>query len=189
MLPGLLLRHVCRRVRELNRLFLLLLVGCSGGGGADAGPDATASDAPSGDGYVAPILDACSPIEGGAACNAGAVPCGTKSCTAGTQFCCINDGGTTCDPVEGGMPPPMGGYCAGATKAYCYEAANCPNNELCCGFVGTGGGYATTCQPTCSGNAVQFCHGSAECGSNGPCVGQMCNGVFVETCGGLLECP
>lgn len=175
----------------------ILLPACSSGdnttdgGGSDSATDGTviydvAADTP-------PILDACVAVPDGAACDPANVVCGTKTCPVATQFCCDNDGGFTCDPIDGGgmgpPPPPPGGNCAGATQTFCDEAANCPNNQLCCGFVGAGGGYATTCEPACTGNAVQFCHGNAECGSGGPCVVQTCHGVTVQTCGGLTECP
>ena len=177
-----------------------MLAACSGGGGGnDAGPDvlggpdsssdvgvATDADA---DVFVAPVLDACVPVEGGAACDPAHVPCGTSSCTAGSQFCCIQSdaGSFTCDPTS--MPTQCQMMMTAGTTEYCDEAANCPDAELCCGYVGGGGGYSTSCQASCQGTAIQFCHGNAECGSNGPCVVQHCRGVLVETCGGLLECP
>jgi hypothetical protein len=82
----------------------------------------------------------------------------------------------------------MAMQCQGNTVATCDQAANCPSGQVCCGFVGPGGGYATSCQPTCEGNAVQFCRGTEECAA-GSCVVQTCSGVLVETCGGLTECP
>lgn len=183
----------------MKRLVLVsvLAAACGGGGsGADGGLDATSDAPPDAAADIGPILDACTAIEGGAACNPAHVKCGpTLSCAAGSQFCCIaNEAGTfACDPVDAGMMMMMmqcqGMMMSEGTTMYCDEAANCPNSELCCGFVGTGGGFATSCHPSCGGNAVQFCHGNAECGSSGPCIGQMCNGVFVETCGGLIECP
>jgi hypothetical protein len=187
-------------------LLVALLLGtfaaCGGGDNtSDAGSDATTSDAPS-DGLNAsdaadshvPVLDACVAIDGGAACDPGHVVCGSTKCTAGVQLCCIEDGGFTCVAVDAGgggppppPPPPPGGACSGGTKAFCDEAANCPDAEVCCGFVGSGGGYATSCQPSCPGLAIQFCHGSAEC-VTGTCVGQTCSGEYVETCGPIAEC-
>jgi hypothetical protein len=201
-------------LRQLKKPWLLLLVGaapfvtyaCSSNDVGDAGPsDSTAQDSPAdntavdggqpgdADAHV-PVLDACVAIEGGLACDPAHITCGTKQCTAGSEFCCIAlaDAGMmmmmmgpfTCDTdaMQCQMMMSQG------TVAYCDEAANCPDNEVCCGFIGGNGGYATSCQPSCGGNAIQFCHGNAECAS-GTCVGQTCNGEYIETCGALIECP
>ncbi len=200
---------------QLNKWLLLLSAvpiatyACSSGNDVgDAGPgDSTAQDSPGDSATVdvadagqtgdadahVPVLDACVPIEGGLACDPTHVTCGTTQCTAGSEFCCIEltDSGMmmmgmpyTCDTTA--MQCQMG--MTQGTVAYCDEAANCPNAQVCCGFIGGNGGYATSCQPSCEGNAIQFCHGSAECAS-GTCVGQTCNGEYVETCGALVECP
>jgi hypothetical protein len=213
----LLLRHLRGELRQLNtKRWLLLLLGaipvathaCSSGNDAnDAGPgDSTAQDSPAdnsasdggqpsdADAHV-PLLDACVAIEGGLACDPAHIACGTTQCMAGSELCCIEreagmmmmmmmQGQFTCDTDA----MQCQGMMSQGTVAYCDEAANCPNEEVCCGFIGSNGGYATSCQPSCEGNAVQFCHGSAECAS-GTCVGQTCNGEYVETCGALLECP
>jgi len=201
VLSGVLLRHVRGELRQLRyaAAILVALAACGGGGNSgDAGSDATTkdssvdgmpSDANTGDAGHLPILDACVPIDGGLACDPAHVKCGTMDCTAGSQFCCItSEAGTfTCDMTS--MPMQCQGMMmAEGTAMYCDEAANCPDAGVCCGFIGAGGGYATSCQPSCEGNAIQFCHGSAECAS-GTCVGQTCNGTYVETCGALLECP
>ncbi len=197
-------------VNSVHKIWLVLLcvvvaafAACGGDDNStsDAGPDAATEDSPSitdaytdagpsmdADAHVV-LLDACVPIEGGLACDPGHIQCGTSSCIPGSQFCCITNDASTfaCDQTS--MPMQcMGMMNSEGTTMYCDEAANCPDAQVCCGFVGTGGGYATSCQPSCGGNAIQFCHGSAECAS-GTCVGQNCNGVHVETCGALSECP
>jgi len=144
---------------------------------ADGGSDAPADASPK----------VCVPVEGGLACDPAHIACGALLCDAGAQICCINDGGAkeTCTvppPTDGGKPPPNS--CTG-TKMACDEAADCPSGQLCCGFVGGGGGFATACQTSC-GTGLQICHGSAEC-VTGECVVQQCRGVTIETCGNL--CP
>ena len=203
MLPGMLLRHLPGKLRQLSRLRTAalaavgLLLACGGDDGStDGGADATqgtdgaqgndaSADAPS-DG-TAPGPDGCVPVEGGLACDPGHVTCGTTPCDVATQFCCITDGGAkqTCDtdPPDSGKPPPA--TCTTGSKAFCDEAADCPSGQLCCGFVGAGGGFATTCAASC-GTGIQFCRGSAEC-TSGSCVVQQCRGENVETCGSF--CP
>jgi hypothetical protein len=189
-------------MRKISAVAIAFLLACSDDTTtSDAGADATASDASADSAPVdagsdvhlsdaaeggGPILDACVAIEGGHPCDPAHITCGTTSCTAGSQFCCIqNDAGTfTCDTMTTQCQTMM----VSGTTMYCDEAANCPDAEVCCGFIGAGGGYATSCQAACAGNAIQFCHGSAECAS-GSCVGRTCNGVYVETCGALVECP
>ncbi len=212
MLPGLLLRYVHGSVRELmatknkNKLVLasaaIVIAGaggtfmaCSSGdtSGGDAG-DATTQDVvgnndaanDAGGNDTGPTSDACVPADGGLACDPAHVTCGTKACDAGTQFCCISDAGTkfTCDNLsaDGGIPTNV---CAGSTKDTCDEAANCPAGQICCGFVGPGGGFSTACQTSC-GTGLQFCRSSTECKA-GVCTVQLCRGVTIETCGSL--CP
>lgn len=185
---------------RIRILLCSALLACGGGDSSndDAGQDATQPDAGDDGGALdaspsdageggGPILDACVAVDGGAPCDPAHIQCGTTECTVGSQYCCIaNDAGSfTCDTTstkcQGTMMSP-------GTSMYCDEAANCPDAQVCCGFAGSAGGYATACQPSCGGNAVQFCRGSAECAS-GPCVVQHCNGVDVQTCGGLIECP
>ena len=183
---------------------LLAFPACSGDNtnGQDSGPDVTQGDVVAQDVAIqdsgppdvneaGPILDACAPIEGGAACDPAHIQCGaTLSCTAGSQFCCIaNEAGTfMCDSVA--MPTMcQGNMMAPGTAMYCDEAANCSDAGLCCGYFGSGGGFASSCRSSCPLSALQLCHGNAECGSNGPCIGQTCHGVYIETCGGLAECP
>ena len=166
-------------------------------GGGDATTDGEGVDGAASDGASdasdasAPKPDGCVPVEGGLACDPGHVTCGTTSCDLAKQFCCIDDGGAslTCDddpPDSGGgpPPPPPPNGCTG-TKATCDEAADCPSGQICCGFVGIGGGFATACETSC-GNGLQFCRGSAEC-VKGDCVVQTCQGETVETCGSF--CP
>ena len=170
---------------------------CSGddSAGGDAGPDATndgegidvvVPDGASDGGADAPSKpDGCSPIDGGFACDPGRVTCGATSCDLAKQYCCItSDGGKdTCT----NNPPDSGtsNLCVGGTKAFCDEAADCPNGQICCGFVGPMGGFTTSCQASC-GTGIQFCRGSAECTSDS-CVAQTCRGESIETCGAF--CP
>ena len=171
---------------------------CGGGdtSNGDAGDATTGNDVsnPQQDSAVEAASDAgadvtsgaCVPVEGGLACDPAHITCGAKMCDAGTQFCCITDGGAklVCDNLtaDGGIPTNV---CAGSTKATCDEAANCPQGQVCCGFVGSSGGFSTSCQTSC-GTGLQFCRGSAECKS-GQCTVQQCRGVTIETCGSL--CP
>ncbi len=162
----------------------------NGDGGVDAtANDAQANDAPANDtsaNDVTPPNDgACVPADGGLACDPGKVTCGNTSCDLTKQFCCIDDAGTkqTCDnyPPDTGPPPPNG--CNG-TKVDCDEAADCPSGQVCCGFVGAGGGFATSCRQGGCGTGIQMCRSTNECAS---CVVQTCRGVTMETCGAL--CP
>jgi hypothetical protein len=170
----------------------LIIFACGGDAtNGDAGPDATQGDASGGD-VVVPSdgaadtstkPDGCVAIDGGLACDPAHIACGNMQCEAGAQVCCINDGGTkeTCaipPPSDGGKPPPNS--CTG-TKMACDEAADCPSGQICCGFVGTAGGFATTCQTSC-GTGLQFCHGSAECVTGECTIQTQCHGVTIETC-------
>ena len=172
---------------------LLTLAACGGDStNDDAGADATQGDSgrdvATNDAGTNDANKTCVPIEGGLPCDGVHVACGNLLCDAGTQVCCIADGGTkeTCTiapPTDGGKPPPNA--CT-ATKMACDEAADCPSGQICCGFVGTGGGFATSCQTSC-GTGLQFCHGSAECVSGQCTVLPQCHGVTIETCGAF--CP
>lgn len=86
--------------------------------------------------------------------------------------------------TDSGKPPPPN-TCTGTTMV-CDEAADCPSGQICCGFVGNGGGFATKCQTSC-GTGLQFCHGSAECLSGTCTITPNCHGVTIETCNGI--CP
>lgn len=190
-----------RYMHQLTRavaLSLLTLGACNGDStNGDAGPDATQGNDSGSDvvttndtGASDAGTDAdktCVPVDGGLPCDGLHVACGNLQCDAGTQVCCINDGGTkeTCTPVQqdGGKPPPN--VCT-ATKMACDEAADCPSGQICCGFVGSGGGFNTACQASC-GTGLQFCHGSAECSSGSCTVMPNCHGVTIETCGSF--CP
>ena len=170
-------------------------VACGGDDtGNDAG-DATTTDAEgtdvvvsdAGSDGVAPGPDGCVPIADGAACDPGHVTCGSTSCDLTKDVCCVADGGAkfTCTvprPTDGGKPPPNA--CTG-TEAFCDEAADCPAGQVCCGFVGATGGFATSCATSC-GTGLQFCHGNAECVS-GTCTAQPCRGETIETCSSV--CP
>lgn len=168
---------------------------CSGDStpGGDGGPDATTdgegidvvvSDSGS---DVVTKPDGCTPIDGGLACDPGHVTCGGTSCDLTKQFCCITDAGAgnTCTTYPPDSGPPPKNSCTGETKVLCDEAADCPSGQVCCGFVGASGGFATSCAASC-GTGIQFCRGSAECTSDS-CVAQTCRGESVETCGAF--CP
>lgn len=166
---------------------------CSGDStpGGDGGPDATtdgegidAVTSDSGSDVVAQS-DGCTPIEGGLACDPGHVTCGGTSCDLTKQFCCIADAGNTCTNYPPDSGPPPKNSCTGQTKVLCDEAADCPSGQICCGFVGSTGGFTTSCAASC-GTGIQFCRGSAECTSDS-CVAQTCRGESVETCGSF--CP
>jgi len=183
-------------MHQLTRAIALsmLTLGACGGdstnddGGADATQGSDASSDVVGTSDSSTKSDACVAIDGGAACDPAHITCGTLLCDAGSQVCCINDGGaketcTVAPPTDGGKPPPNS--CT-ATKMACDEAADCPSGNVCCGFVGAGGGFTTSCAPSC-GTGLQFCHGSAEC-VTGECTLQaQCHGVTIETCSSF--CP
>ncbi|HEY1956848.1 MAG TPA: hypothetical protein VGH28_14610 [Polyangiaceae bacterium] len=153
--------------------------------GGDATTDAPVTDAPATDGETKP--DGCVPIDGGLACDPGHVACGSAACDLTTQFCCIADAGAgnTCTNYPPDSGPPPKNNCTGETKVLCDEAADCPSGQVCCGFVGATGGFATSCSTSC-GTGIQFCHGSAEC-VTGTCTAQQCRGENIETCTTL--CP
>jgi hypothetical protein len=183
-------------MHQLRRVWFLLLplAACGGGdttnddGGTDAtqGSDAASDVVVGNDAGSDTGTKTCVPIEGGLPCDGTHIACGALLCDAGAQICCINDGGAkeTCTiPSDAGKPPPNA--CTG-TKMACDEAADCPSGQICCGFVGSAGGFATTCQTSC-GTGLQFCHGSAECVTGQCTLQQQCHGVTIETCSSL--CP
>ena len=187
-------------VHQLTRIFAasLLTLGACGGDSTndDAGADATqgtdsGSDVATNDSGSdsTPTSDACVPVDGGLACDGLHIACGNNLCDAGAQVCCINDGGTkeTCTvaPVTDSGKPPPPNACTG-TSMTCDEAADCPSGQICCGFVGSAGGFATKCQTSC-GTGLQFCHGSAECLTGECTVQTQCHGVTIETCSAF--CP
>lgn len=173
-----------------------IILACGGGGddstNADGGLDSAANDVSTNDATDASSSDAapandgaCVPVDGGLSCDPGKVTCGNASCDLAKQFCCIDDAGAkqTCDnyPPDSGPPPPNG--CNG-TKVDCDEAADCPSGQVCCGFVGAGGGFTTSCHQGGCGTGIQMCRSTNECAS---CLVQTCRGVTMETCSAL--CP
>ena len=191
------LLHTMRsHVHQLTKTIALLLT--LGACGNDSTKDDAGADATQGTDSGSDVVTqndsgsdagpkSCVPVEGGLPCDGLHIACGSLQCDAGSQVCCIADGGAkeTCTPVQqdGGKPPPN--VCT-ATKMACDEAADCPSGQICCGFVGSSGGFATSCQTSC-GTGLQFCHGSAECTSGQCTVLPQCHGVTIETCGSF--CP
>jgi hypothetical protein len=178
----------------------IAIIGACGGDSTngDAGPDATQGNDAGSDvvgtdasaDVTGDVDKTCVPVEGGLPCDGLHVACGNSECDAGSQICCVTSNGTkeACavpPPTDGGKPPPN--TCAGSKMA-CDEAADCPNGQVCCGFVGPidAGGFNTTCQTSC-GTGLQFCHGSAECVTGTCTVTPNCHGVTIETCGSF--CP
>jgi hypothetical protein len=88
----------------------------------------------------------------------GDIQCGTATCNASTQVCCITANGQT---VNQACTPK--GQCQGASFA-CSSASSCPNNEVCCATL-TQQQQTAQCQPQCQGGFQhpQLCASSAEC--------------------------
>lgn len=203
MLPAVLQRNLRGDVHQLKTWTLgaalvAALAGYAACGddssGDGGGPDGTTTDDAGGSDAVTPddggsdaTPTGCVPIDGGLPCDPGHVACGAATCDTSKQVCCFADGGakatcTTPRPTDGGKPP--ANACVG-TEAFCDEAADCPAGQVCCGFVGSTGGFATSCATSC-GTGLQFCHGNAECVS-GTCTAQQCRGETIETCSSI--CP
>jgi hypothetical protein len=98
----------------------------------------------------------------------GDVNCGSSTCAAPQQFCCVTGAGPGGNPsykCQSGQ-----GNCGGSanpgTPVYCDKTADCPGGDVCCGaeYNGAGGAYYSdvSCQATCNGTGsnpmqVQFC--------------------------------
>ncbi|WP_394833792.1 hypothetical protein LVJ94_45530 [Pendulispora rubella] len=150
----------------------------TGGGDQDAGTDAQAVSDP------------------------GLVSCGSSSCSAPAQYCCIRpDGGTqSCNDVNGGggRDGGGGGNCANGTRIECDEAVDCADAgspQVCCvrlaGGLSGSGEVGNRCQSTANcaraaqGTGRHACKTNGDCGDAGACVTQSCRGRTVRTCGGF----
>ncbi len=87
------------------------------------------------------------------------ISCGTTSCNASTQACCVTQAGGSC--IAKGAP------CQGGTLA-CSSKASCTGANVCCGeFSGTSG--SATCKPSCGAMGIQLCAVDAECTAPATC--------------------
>jgi hypothetical protein len=92
------------------------------------------------------------------------IQCGTASCNAQTQVCCVTFNGQnvteTCTPQ---------GQCSGASLS-CTSAASCTNGEVCCATLSQQQ-QSAQCQTKCQGGFQnpQLCATSAECPQGTTC--------------------
>ncbi len=118
----------------------------------------------------------------------GTTKCGGLSCATASHYCCVDttDGGpATC--LDNGVSA------CGGIRQKCDEAADCPTANICCINAGDAASIAdnTVCVTACDADGFQVCRTDAECKNGLLCVGQMCNGIWIQTCGHLPEmrCP
>ena len=150
------------------------------GGSKDGGANSTDQDSGS-TGNDSGAAATCTPLSGGLPCDPGKIFCGSKSCDAKSEDCCVDThtGSATCAPK---------GTCSGSTTAGlgCDEAADCAAGEVCCftasGVTPTG----SLCQtgPCPLGDFSQSCRGTEECAA-GNCVEGSCSGYKIQTCGAI----
>jgi hypothetical protein len=195
---------------ELGCASVLWLVGCGGstssGSAAEAGTDAPLTEDDGGGGSpdaadaVAPDStppDGASPDaapqeggspDGGLPPNPGVLACGSTTCTAPGQECCLGGG-----PDAGTCIQPPNLQCTTGPTQQCQETGDCPRGQVCC--LGTeaaaNGAYETLCMTSCQASA-QACRTTAECVNGGQCVAvPNCRGRgwLVEYCTGASAPP
>lgn len=110
----------------------------------DGGPRPVDGGVPVGDASVPPADAGPAP---------GRITCGSTSCSATTQECCVVQSGATCIA--------KGGACQGGTFG-CSSKASCTGADVCCGEVSLGGS-GSTCKPSCGPVGIQLCAVDAEC--------------------------
>jgi len=151
------------------------------GDGGSPSPADGAVDAPWGDGpHIqpdAPIVqsDGPPPPQSDAGPPIGVIPCGTDSCNATTQECCVARTGTASCIDKGGQ-------CQGSTVT-CAGPQDCQSSAPVCCAVPTGGnrGVSCTAQQSCQGYVV--CRGDADCSGGQQCCGSGdVRGVTVTYC-------
>ncbi len=87
------------------------------------------------------------------------ISCGTASCNAASQECCVTQGGAACIA--------KGDDCQGGTLS-CSGKASCAGASVCCAqFNGSTGG--ASCQPSCAPGTIQLCGTNAECTAPATC--------------------
>ncbi|MBI2395639.1 MAG: hypothetical protein HYV09_39100 [Deltaproteobacteria bacterium] len=92
------------------------------------------------------------------------ITCGTASCDAATQECCLAIAG------GGSMSCTAKGACSGGVTLACTRSADCASGEVCC-FRATGGTSAgAKCQADCTGRgAIRLCTTDADCATGERC--------------------
>ncbi|WP_394837759.1 hypothetical protein LVJ94_12680 [Pendulispora rubella] len=116
------------------------------------------------------------------ASDPGELVCGNQVCNTDEQYCCLVDGGATCNSPEAGA-------CRGI-EVGCDEQPDCDTEggDVCCGTA-KGGDVSAECKPAsqCSNpfESRRICKTNAECGDADKCVTQPCKGIIISTCGGI----
>jgi hypothetical protein len=121
----------------------------------EAGTDAPIADAPITDAGGDARMDA--PADSGG----GGITCGTTSCNATTQACCV--------PTTGGAPSCIAkaDSCAGG-KLACTAPDTCGGGQKCClGTAGTLSG--STCKASCTITEDQLCDSDSDCTGGDTC--------------------
>jgi len=121
----------------------------AGGGGAPAGGPPHAGPADANPGNDGP----------------GRIRCGTTTCTAVQQFCCVRGTRATCEPAVGGNCPTNG------DRLYCDDRTDCLANQICC---------AADLPSTSS---LADCRLAAVC--NGPKAQHLCDPQLPLSCAGM----
>ena len=112
-----------------------------------------------------PIADASPPPPTDGGTFVGTIQCGTASCDAATQTCCVTFSGQSLNETCTAQ-----GQCKNGASFDCSSAASCPPNEVCCAsFTQTQQG--ASCAPACQGGFQnpQICATSAECPNGQTC--------------------
>jgi hypothetical protein len=111
-----------------------------------------------------PPLDAGPPPLPDAGPLPGQIQCGTSTCDAQTQVCCVTFNGQTVNETCTAQ-----GQCNGAALS-CTSAASCPPNEVCCATL-TQTQQSSQCQNQCQGGFQhpQLCATDGECPQGQTC--------------------
>lgn len=155
-------------------------------GASEARSDAVAPPADAGPGDIvtdASVTDAAS--------EARAVRCGTSSCQAPAQSCCVYDppryacvDGPSCPADDAGNA---------ATALRCSATADCAPGTVCCLYETPSRDLASDCRPGCSAREAQLCDPAAATSGCAPDAG-ACSSANVSdwglpptyaTCGGV----
>jgi hypothetical protein len=139
-------------------------------------PDARAVDAPSD--VITPIADSAGPARDATPLDGSdvdarvppySVACGTTTCEAPGQFCCLSGLPATATYACESDSTSCGGNAD--AKIYCTSSTQCATGQVCCGHVLPPA--VVTCQPTCTAaNDYVFCDPSAptDCPQGHKCV-------------------
>jgi hypothetical protein len=127
---------------------------------------------------VLPPLDAPPPSDGS---TPGIIECGTTTCNAATQQCCVTWQGASCIA--------KGAQCQGIV-ATCDGPEDCNPGQICCGRTwGQNRGLTCTAPNACN-NGERVCHLDADCVSGERCCNETTiAGYTVLTCAPAADCP